>query len=199
MGEAMMIKVKEIKKSFGDLVVLNGVNLEIPKGGRLCIMGRSGCGKTTLLRILGGLAKQDAGTVEGILRPIPVFQEDRLAEAFTPLRNLLLVTKKREEALALLSELGLGDAAGTPTRELSGGMKRRVAIARALLAEGDVLLMDEPFKGLDEETRSTVAKTVLRHLGGRTLIAVTHDEEDAVLLGASVLTLDEEESSEKRK
>lgn len=199
MGEAMMIRVKNIVKSYGALPVLRDFSLEIPKGSRLCIMGRSGCGKTTLLKILGGMLPSDGGEVEGILRPIPVFQEDRLAEAFTPLRNLLLVTKKREEALALLFELGLGDAAGKPTRELSGGMKRRVAIARALLAEGDVLLMDEPFKGLDEETRSTVAKTVLRHLGGRTLIAVTHDEEDAALLGASVLAMDEEESSEKRK
>jgi NitT/TauT family transport system ATP-binding protein len=192
MGEAMMIKVKNIVKSYGALPVLRDFSLEIPKGSRLCIMGRSGCGKTTLLKILGGMLPSDGGEVEGILRPIPVFQEDRLAEAFTPLRNLLLVTKKREEALALLSELRLGDAAGKPTRELSGGMKRRVAIARALLAQGDVLLMDEPFKGLDEETRSTVAETVLRHLGGRTLIAVTHDEEDAALLGASVLCIDEE-------
>jgi NitT/TauT family transport system ATP-binding protein len=192
MGEAMMIRVKNIVKSYGALPVLRDFSLEIPRGSRLCIMGRSGCGKTTLLKILGGLLPSDSGEVEGILRPIPVFQEDRLAEAFTPLRNLLLVTKKREEALALLSELGLGEAAGKPTRELSGGMKRRVAIARALLAQGDVLLMDEPFKGLDEETRSTVAKTVLRHLGGRTLIAVTHDEEDAVLLGASVWSMDGE-------
>ena len=196
MGEAMMIKVKEIKKSFGDLVVLDGVNLEIPKGGRLCIMGRSGCGKTTLLRILGGLAKQDAGTVEGILRPIPVFQEDRLAEAFTPLRNLLLVSRDRKGAVALLEELGLADAISKPTRELSGGMKRRVAIARALMAEGDVLLLDEPFKGLDDETRRTVAASILRHLGGRTLIAVTHDEEDASLLSASVWSMDGEISLE---
>lgn len=199
MGEAMMIRVKNIVKSYGALPVLRDFSLEIPKGSRLCIMGRSGCGKTTLLKILGGLLPSDGGEVEGILRPIPVFQEDRLAEAFTPLRNLLLVSRDRKGAVALLEELGLADAISKPTRELSGGMKRRVAIARALLAQGDVLLMDEPFKGLDEETRRTVAASVLRHLGGRTLIAVTHDEEDAVLLGASVLTLDGEESSEKRK
>ena len=194
-----MIRVKNIEKSYGGVPVLRDFSLEIPKGSRLCVMGRSGCGKTTLLKILGGLLQADGGEVEGILRPIPVFQEDRLAESFTPLRNLLLVTKNRAKALALLDEMGLREAAGKPTCTLSGGMKRRVAIARALLARGDVLLMDEPFKGLDDKTRSTVADAVLRHLDGRTLIAVTHDAEDAVLLGASVLTLDEEESSEKRK
>ena len=91
--------------------------------------------------------------------------------------------------MALLVELGLGDALQKPVRELSGGMQRRVAIARSLLCLADLFVMDEPFKGLDEDTRRQVMDTVLARTGGKTLLVVTHDPEEAAYLGGRIVRM----------
>ena len=143
-------------------------------------MGPSGCGKTTLLRILLGLETADAGTITGLegRRMSAVFQEDRLCENVSAVSNLRLVNPalSRRAAEAALTELGLGEALSQPVREFSGGMKRRVAILRALLAEFDLLLADEPFKGLDEETKRQTMAYFAEHTRGKTVILVTHEE-----------------------
>ena len=95
----------------------------------------------------------------------------------------------RTEIVALLTELGLGDALQKPVRELSGGMQRRVAMARSLLAPADLFLMDEPFKGLDEDTRKVVMDAVLQRTKGRTLLVVTHDPEEASYLGGRIIRM----------
>ena len=121
----------------------------------------------------------------------PVFQEDRLLEALDAAANLRLVNPalRSREAQDALAAFGLADIAGQPVALLSGGMRRRVALLRALLSDGDVLLMDEPFNGLDDATRALVIRETLRRIAGRTAILVTHDPEEAALAGAAILAL----------
>ena len=160
-------------------------------------MAPSGVGKTTLLRILLGLEASDSGLVEGRdgLRLSAVFQEDRLCANLSPVSNIRLVTGSslsRQEILSALAQAGLSDCAGQPARELSGGQRRRVALLRALLAPWDLLLLDEPFKGLDTETRKQIMDYVLLHFHkkpGRTVLLVTHDESEAAYMAENVFTL----------
>ena len=183
------IVLKNIKKSFEGKEVLRDFGAIFPEGSTSCIMGASGCGKTTLLNIILGLQKADGGEIDSLAhRVAPLFQEDRLCEDFSALSNIRLTSRRGvtgEEIVAALAELGLGDELETPVREMSGGMKRRVAIARTMLAAGDLVVMDEPFRGLDDENRRRAAEFILKRLDGRTMIFVTHDSEDISLLGAS--------------
>ena len=187
------IVITELSKRYGDLAVLDGFSAVFPAGKTTCLMGRSGRGKTTLLRVISGLEKADGGKIEGLpLRFSAVFQEDRLCDELSAAENVRLAAPRRTagEIKETLSSLLLdGEAQEKPVSELSGGMRRRVAIARALLAEGELLLMDEPFKGLDEATRDTVIAYVKQAVAGRTVIAVTHDEREATLLGAPILQM----------
>ncbi len=173
-------------KRYGTKRLFENLNLAFPTGQASCVMGPSGCGKTTLLRLLMGLESPDAGQVICQGRVSAVFQEDRLLEALTARENLrFVVGKGREELIAtFLEELEIGDTTGIPVRLFSGGMKRRVAIGRALLAEHDILLLDEPFKGLDAGLKQRVAKVILRHAQGKTLLLVTHEPSEALLFDA---------------
>ena len=152
-------------------------------------MGESGCGKTTLVNIIMGLEKADAGEISGIPKKIAaVFQDDLLCEDFSAISNVRAVTGNKlskNDVITALGKLGLTkEDVSSPVRELSGGMKRRVAIARALLADSDLVIMDEPFKGLDEDTRRNTAKFVLNETKPKTLVVITHSPEEAELLGA---------------
>ena len=151
------------------------------------VSGRSGCGKTTLLAVLLGLLRPDGGTVSGFRQPSAVFQEDRLLPFLSAEKNIA-VTAGCTEAEAGEALLSVGfDAADRGKRafELSGGMARRVAIVRAMLAPGDAVLLDEPFKGLDERTRAQVVRFVCENRRGRTMVVVTHDPRDAEALHAA--------------
>ena len=131
----MAIELQNVSKSFGEKQVLQNFSHVFPEGELTCVMGPSGCGKTTLLSLLLGLEQPDSGRVLGMegRRKSAVFQEDRLCENAGAVSNLRLVnpTLTREEAEAMLRDLGLGDSLRQPVRTLSGGMKRRVAILRA--------------------------------------------------------------------
>ena len=130
------------------------ISLALPEKGFCAITGRSGRGKTTLLYLIAGLYEPDRGSIQRNGETISmVFQEDRLLPWETAAQNAAIAST-REIAAKLLTELGLGAELDKYPRELSGGMKRRVSIARALAAKADVYIMDEPFKGLDPETRS---------------------------------------------
>ncbi|MBR4067227.1 MAG: ATP-binding cassette domain-containing protein [Clostridia bacterium] len=178
-----MIHMHQISKQFDGKTVLDRLELHLEAGQRYALMGVSGSGKTTLLNLLMGLVKPDSGTIEMPegLRISTVFQENRLIEGMTAVANIRLVCPvSPENARSLLLEMGIEeDSLPQPVSAYSGGMKRRVAIARALLAEYDLLLLDEPYKGLDEDTRRQVAAVVKRMTEGKTLLMVTHEPEDA--------------------
>ena len=183
-----------IYKSFGENRVLEDFTEEFPEGKLTAVMGSSGCGKSTLLMILMGLIPADSGRVEmpEKTRVSAVFQEDRLCENLTVSANIRLVTGKRythEELKNHLSAVRLDDCADKPVHELSGGMKRRTALLRALLAEYDVLVLDEPFKGLDEETRLRVMEYTKSMTAGRTVALVTHDSRECEFLADKTIRL----------
>lgn len=187
MGEIILEKVC---KSFGGKPVLQDLSAVFPQGSLSGIMGPSGVGKTTLLRVLLGLETLDGGQIHGIkgLRKSAVFQEDRLCENLFPGANIRLVTpsltvRAVKEAMDAVGLCGCGEQ---PVRTLSGGMRRRVALLRALLAEWDILLLDEPFKGLDEATKDKVMAYAASRCRGRTVLLVTHDRAEAQAMGAVI-------------
>ena len=156
-------------KCFGDKAVLEDVSLTVPDGAVVCLMAPSGRGKTTLLRCIAGLEMPDSGTVTGVPERVGfVFQEDRLCP---PL------------------ELGLADCLDQRAAELSGGQRRRVSIARAVCYGPELLLLDEPFKGLDGAARDRTAQYLLRHRNGAAVLCVTHDRADAAALGAEIVEI----------
>ena len=157
--------------------------VDVPAGGRLCVMGPSGVGKTTLL----GFAVADTPAQAAV-----VFQDARLVEQAYALDNVLLCAPRGvtgAQAAALLRELIPEVDLQAPVSELSGGQRRRVELARALLAPGGLLVLDEPFAGLDAVTRDRAAHVVLERLRGRTLIVATHDDADARALSAATMRL----------
>jgi NitT/TauT family transport system ATP-binding protein len=190
----MDITIENLSKSFGANVVLDRFSATIPEGKRTCIMGPSGCGKTTLLNIRMGLVPPDAGVVRGVPRlKSAVFQEDRLCEGFGAAANIRMVcgkTASRELIHSHLDSIDLSpaDYLSKPVSEFSGGMKRRVAIVRAIMAESDIIFLDEPFKGLDEDTKHAVIEYVKKHTQGKTVILVTHDPEEVKAFGENLLT-----------
>lgn len=174
-----MIRFEQVEKRFGEKQVLAHVNWEIEEGERWQLAGPSGIGKTTLLRLLMGLERADGGRILGTggLRFCPVFQQDRLVEIWNAVENVALVCDDAARARRLLGELLPQDALRQPVRTLSGGMRRRVALARALAAPGDVLVLDEPFAGLDARTAERAADVLEAHCGRRTIILVSHGTE----------------------
>ena len=185
------IVAEHLCKAYGGKAVLDDVTFTAAAGRVTCVMAPSGAGKTTLLRILLGLERPDSGSVPEGVRWSAVFQEDRLLEHLDAMGNLRFVlgaALDEPAANALLTELGLGDTAGKPVREFSGGMKRRLALARALLAPSNALALDEPFTGLDEENRARCL-ALIRRAAEKPVLLVTHDPADAKSLGAAVYKL----------
>lgn len=161
-------------------------SLTLCRGERICLSAPSGSGKTTLLRLIAGLERPDSGTIELYGKLAYMFQEDRLLGWYTALENLTFVGCERERALKLLDAVGLGDAADKLPRELSGGMKRRLAAVRTVAHGGDLLLLDEPFGGLDETSRALTAKLIHDSFRDAAMILVTHSPADAELLEANI-------------
>ena len=189
----MSIRLIEVSAGYTAYPVLDRLLLTLPERGAIQLTGPSGCGKTTLLRVLAGLHTPTSGWIEGLdgLRVSMVFQEDRLLPWCTALENVLCVLKKGEEseklALTWLARMELADAAQKYPDELSGGMQRRLALARALAYGGDLLLLDEPFNGLDKELRSRIAAHIKK--AAPLIVLVSHEEEDADLLDAVPVAL----------
>lgn len=186
-----MLKLSEIKKSFGEKKVLDSVSLLVKKGERAMIFGMSGCGKTTLLRIVAGLEKQDAGTVEKEGRTAFVFAEARLFPTATALENVAMVMREekktaRKKALEILHAFGLENAANLYPSELSTGMSARISLARAVAYHADVYLMDEPFKSLDGEIKQSVASYLRNFFADKTVLIISHDKAEAELMDATV-------------
>ncbi len=208
-----MIDVKGIKKSFGKLQVLKGIDLHIDKGEVVSIVGPSGAGKTTLLQIMGTLDRPDSGqvSVDGVdvgglsaarlsdfrNRHIGfVFQFHQLLPEFTALENVMIPAlikgdsrnAARQRATGLLGFMGLADRARHKPNELSGGEKQRVAVARALVNEPAVVLADEPSGSLDSRNKQELHQLFfdLRDKLGQTFVIVTHDEALAALTDRTI-------------
>jgi NitT/TauT family transport system ATP-binding protein len=185
--------------------VLRGLDLAIPRGAFVAIVGASGVGKSTLLRVLIGLARASAGTVSVTTtsaerQPVAlVFQDSRLLPwrrvvdnvAFGLEGTAMSRAGRREKAMQALALVGLADLAGRWPHQLSGGQRQRVSLARALAVEPEVLLMDEPFSALDAITRETLQDELVRiwQQTGRTVLFVTHDIEEAAYIADRVVVL----------
>ena len=158
-------------------------------------MGSSGIGKSSLLKILSGLLAPDSGSISGLndLRVGIMFQEDRLLPWHTALKNVMLAMEhpSQEEARKLLDALEIGESADMYPAVLSGGMKRRAALARAIAFSPDVLLLDEPFSGIDEQIKGRISPFIQK--SASLIIFSTHNVKDAGMMGAmNILTLRDE-------
>lgn len=184
------IIVEGLTKYYGRKEVFARLSQRFQEGGVYAVMGDSGCGKTTLFRILSGLDEPDGGRlVLSKGRCGMVFQEDRLCLNETPVGNVRMAAGGRteEEIEACLSEILPKECLRQKTQTLSGGMKRRTAVARAVLRESEWLLLDEPFTGLDEETKKKTAGFIRKYRNGRTIIFSTHSKEEAGMLSAAIV------------
>lgn len=190
----MDIQLNHISKRFGQNQVISDFDAVFQDGQISCLMGPSGIGKTTVINMLMGLMKPDGGEITGLKnrKIAAVFQEDRLIEHWNAVSNVKLVCDKTvtdEDVYREFAQVGLEKNPNKPVSEFSGGMRRRVAIVRAMLAESELVILDEPFKGLDEELKSHVIEYIKERTKGKTVIIVTHDKEDAKLFGARLVTI----------
>jgi len=170
-----MIEIINISKNFENNLVIDNFNATL-EAGINCIMGPSGVGKTTLTNIIAGISKPDSGKIKGSGLVSMVFQEDRLLENETALTNILFVSNNKKDkeatikAKMLLKKADLENELNTKVKDLSGGMKRRVALCRALLANYDTLILDEPFKGLDEKIKKNIMDMVKEYTKGKVVV-----------------------------
>ncbi|WP_067471812.1 ABC transporter ATP-binding protein [Actinomadura hibisca] len=187
------VRVRGLRKAFGDKVVLDGIDLEIRRGEFFALLGPSGTGKTTLLRVLAGLERPDSGTVLTSARRTTVYQEPRLVQSRRVLANVTLGLPRsaRDAGRRALAEVGLAGHERAWPATLSGGEAQRAALARALVRDPQVLLLDEPFAALDAltrlQTQDLVAELCARHRPA--VVLVTHDVDEALRLADRVVVL----------
>lgn len=202
-SQGIFIESQNINKKFTNTQVLKDLNLTIYPGEFVCLVGRSGCGKSTFLRLLAGLEKASSGeiTLDGVVNEKVhsdiriMFQDSRLLPWRTVIQNVALGLPKESYALALdaLKEVGLEDKANEWPANLSGGQKQRVALARALVHKPRLLLLDEPLGALDALTRIEMQILIERIWQEHkfTVLLVTHDVSEAVILGDRVVLIEE--------
>lgn len=197
----MPIKIEGLTKHFSTLSVFNNFDIHITDKKITCILGPSGCGKTTLLNIISGLVKPDSGSLSGFdTQSISyIFQEPRLLNWMSVWNNIDFVLKdiyprayRNEIIKEYLSMVNLYDFKDYHPNKLSGGMKQRVSIARAFVYPSKLLIMDEPFKGLDNKLKYSLIEDFLQlwFKNERTVIFVTHDIDEALLLSDEIFILD---------
>ena len=186
-----MIAIDRLNITYGGKPVLKDCTLRVEPGSRIALMGPSGCGKTTLINAIAGLATTAGGSIQVNGRVSYVFQEPALFPWLTALENVNVVLSDGPSTLsqaeAWLREAGLAEHLHKYPHQLSGGQKQRVALCRALAYGGEILLLDEPLKGLDADTRERVVALLRRECKDKTLLLVTHDPQEAALLCDTVL------------
>lgn len=177
-----MIRFENVTKSF-DHKVIDDLSFEVKNGEPFAIFGRSGIGKTTLINLILGLEKADSGSIYKDFSKVSViFQEDRLIDEISAFDNLKIVNDNARLIEETLGILNIEDLQ-TPIRKFSGGMKRRVAIARALIFDGDILIMDEPFAGIDDENKNIAIDLIKEKFAEKTIILVSHNKDDMAKFG----------------
>ena len=173
-----MLKINDLSYKYGKNVIIDKLSYNFECGKVTAITGESGIGKTTLVNLIAELLPTPKNTIVKDFKKISyVFQEPRLFDWMSALENVSTVSNE-SAAVRLLSQMGLADSLSKYPAELSGGMKQRVAIARALAYDAELVILDEPFKGLDPETRREISKFVFETLNNKTVIMVTHDLQD---------------------
>lgn len=182
-----MIKIEDLTVKF-DKVVLNKVNMTFSDNGVFCIYAPSGTGKTTLLNAIAGLVKY-SGRIELNGRISYLFQEDRLLNWLNAKQNVMLLEPAEDVAQRYMNAFGVNEFESEMPQNLSGGMKRRVALARALAYDADVYLLDEPFRGLDEDNVKKVQREINKLAHNKLVLVVTHDPQDTVELNAQRISL----------
>ena len=208
------VEARDLKKRYGDTLVFDGLSLEVHEGETVCLLGQSGCGKTTLLHLLAGLEEPTDGgvyfrgeRVEGPdYRRGVVFQEPHLYPWRTVRENVEIGPEMRGERAnegsvnELLEMVGLGGSAEAKPAELSGGMAQRVSLVRTLVNEPELLLLDEPFSALDALTKMELQDDFLNLVEelGITSVFVTHDIEEAVYIGDRVAVMGEQNRGIRR-
>jgi sulfonate transport system ATP-binding protein len=202
-SNGIFIESQNVIKKFGNTQVLKELNLTINSGEFVCVVGRSGCGKSTFLRLLAGLEKAslgeitlDGSRIDGVHSDVRImFQDSRLLPWRTVIENVALGLPKESYDLAIdaLKEVGLEDKANEWPANLSGGQKQRVALARALVHKPRLLLLDEPLGALDALTRIEMQSLIERIWQEHkfTVLLVTHDVSEAVILGDRVVLIEE--------
>lgn len=184
----MSIGAEHVYLSYGNIPILEDFTMNLPEKGIIGLFGPSGCGKTTLLHLLAGLILPESGRVNG---PDPentavVFQEDRLIPWMTASDNIDLIVKDRAVTDAWMERIGMKDQKNRYPHELSGGMKRRVALARALAFPSGLLLLDEPFNGLDEDLKHQFYDLIKKASEERPVLLVCHDWDEIDLLSDQI-------------
>lgn len=182
------VDLKSVNKKFGDKQVLKDFSMQLLAGSVTACMGASGSGKTTLIRIIAGLETADSGEVKVNAKKTSVlFQEDRLIPWLNVYDNLAIVCNDDARIISLLQSVALEAEASKLPDELSGGMKYRLAMARAFAHNGDLLLADEPFQGLDEATKTFVTEKLWKPgVADKTVFFITHSQEDEILADTTV-------------
>jgi NitT/TauT family transport system ATP-binding protein len=199
------IRIRDLRKTFGELLAVDGVSLEIAHGEFFMIVGPSGCGKTTLLRILAGLESISSGSIEietpNSQRPVNsmIFQGDSIFPWMTVWNNAAYGLKMRRAPAAVIKEVvghylartGLTRFADYYPHQLSGGMRQRVSIARAFANDPEILLMDEPFSALDAQNKLLLQEELLRiwEEHKKTVVFITHSVDEAVFLGDRIMVM----------
>lgn len=185
----MNIEFKNVTKRFGTKEILADFTFTLPLEGITALMGASGIGKTTLLRLMCGLEKTDRGKILGFPKSYTIlFQENRLLPFKTVLENVALFSDE-QSAKKALSVLSLDGEEQNYPDALSGGMQRRVALARALAHKSEILILDEPLKGLDDALRESILQLFLEEQKKRPILLVTHDKRETEFLNAKCYEL----------
>lgn len=190
-----MIEVKDISFSYGEKRIFDHFSAAFPGNSITALTGRSGSGKTTLLRLIAGLEKPQSGSIQTEEDIAVLFQEPRLFPWMNARENLLFVQRpsdrRQVDPEIWLKRIDMGEDGGKYPAELSGGMQQRIAIARTLIyaQHCNTVLLDEPFKGLDEDLKAEMIRLVRNYTKEKTVLVITHDPKDAQALGAAILQI----------